>query len=101
MSPAPNSTRNNTHRSSHIRITGGAMSSFPRKTARNPASRSSDSQPKPYQVWPTLTMDRYSAHSTAQHSIAAPSGRASAAPATTAPASAAPDHAHSANSRSE
>lgn len=58
ISPAPNSTRNSTQRSSHSTSTGGAVCALPRKTARKPVSSSSDSQPKPYQVWPTCTIER-------------------------------------------
>src|SRR5436190_2065080 len=46
MSPAPNSTRNSSHRSSTMMSTGGSVSPLPRNAARNPASSRSDSQPK-------------------------------------------------------
>lgn len=42
------------------------------------------------QVWPTLTTDRYSAHSTAHISIDAPSGTTSPAPVARAADSVAP-----------
>lgn len=58
ISPAPNSTRKSTHRSSHSTSTGGPVRALPRNTARKPTSSSSDSQPKEYQVWPTFTMER-------------------------------------------
>lgn len=82
-------------------VTGGAVVPLPRNTASEPASSSSDSQPKPYQVCPTFTMDRYIAHSTAHSTIDAHSGTASAAPAATAAASRTPLHDHSAKKRSE
>jgi hypothetical protein len=58
MRPAPNSSRKTSQRSSHATRTGGAVLALPVKMARKPLSHSSDSQPKPYHVWPTLTMDR-------------------------------------------
>ncbi len=77
------------------------MRSLPRKIAKNPVSSSSDSQPNPYQVCPTLTIDRYSTHNVSHINIAAHNGTRSAAPATTAADSAAPDQDTVANSRSE
>ena len=93
ISPAPNSTRNSTQRSNHITSTGGAVRRCRGRPRARPASSSSDSQPKPYQVCPTFTIDRYIAHSAAHITIAAQSGTASAAPAATAAASSAPHHA--------
>ncbi len=101
ISPAPNSTRNSSQRSSHSTRTGGPQRALPRKTARKPASSSSDSQPNPYQTCPTLTIDRYAAHSSAHIAIDAASGTASAAPAATAAASSAPPQATEAKKRSE
>ena len=40
----------------------------------NPASSSSDSQPNEYQIWPTLTIDRYSTQGSAHSSRHAQTG---------------------------
>ena len=54
------------------------MCAGPRKIARNPASSSSDSQPKPYQTWPTLTIEEYSSHSSVHSATHAHTGARSA-----------------------
>ena len=77
------------------------MLALPRKTARNPVSSSSDSQPKLYQACPTFTIDRYSAQSTSQASMAPHSGIASPSPPAIAAPSAAPDQATTAKNQSE
>ncbi len=99
--PAPNSSRNSSQRSSTSTVSGTPTSSLPRKTARNPASSSSDSQPKPYQRCPTLTIDRYSSHSSSQTSTATGHGTTSVSPATTPADSATPAQARTAKNRSE
>lgn len=99
--PAPNSTRNSSQRSRNSTTIGGATSSLPRRTARKPVSSSSDSQPKPYQVWPTLTIDTYSAHGTSHASMAAHSGSSESRPAISAADTAQPAQAHPAKNRSE
>ena len=80
---------------------GGALSSGPRKIARKPASSRRVSQPNAYQVWPTLTIDRYSAQSAAQASIETTVGALSTIPARAEPAIATPVHATTTNRRSE
>jgi hypothetical protein len=74
---------------------------LPRKIAKNPVSSSSDSQPNEYQVWPTLTIDWYSAHSTSHISMPAHSGTMSATPAKIAALVTAPMQQTAAKSRSE
>jgi hypothetical protein len=101
ISPAPNSSRNSSQRSSHITSSGGATDAGPRKTARNPASTSRVSQPKPYQTCPTLTIDRYSAHSTSHSAIQPGSGSRSATPTSAAADSAMPAQQHPAKNRSD
>src|SRR5690606_23921130 len=101
ISPAPNSTRKSTHRSRNSTTTGGATSSLPRRTARNPTSSSSDSQPNAYQDCPTLTIDRYSSHGTSHSSIAADCGTTEPLPASRAADPARPAHATAAKKRSE
>lgn len=101
ISPAPNSTRNSSQRSRNSTTTGGATSSLPRNTATKPVSSSSDSQPKEYQVCPTLTIDRYSAHGTSHSSIAPHSGSSASSPAASAADTAQPAQAQPAKSRSE
>lgn len=101
MSPAPNSSRNSSHRSSQSTSTGGAVSPVPRKTARNPVSRSSDSQPNPYQTCPTCTIDRYSTQGSAHSSIPPQSGRNPSSPAIRATDTAQPPQATAAKKRSE
>lgn len=101
ISPAPNSTRNSSHRSSHSTRTGAAVSPVPRKIARNPVSSSSDSQPNPYQTCPTWTIDRYSTHGSAQSSIPPHSGSRPSRPAISATETAQPVQATAAKRRSE
>ncbi len=101
ISPAPNSTRNRIHRSRNSTTTGGATSSLPRNTARKPTSSSRDSQPNEYQVCPTLTIDRYSAHGTSHSSIPPHSGSSESRPAISAADTAHPAQAHPAKNRSE
>ena len=101
MSPAPNSSRNRSQRSSHSTTVGGAERDGPRNTARKPVSSSSDSQPKLYQSWPTFTIDRYSTHIRAQTSIAPHRGALSTRPNRMAAEATMPIHATAAKSRSE
>lgn len=101
ISPAPNSTRNSTQRTRNSATTGGATSSLPRKTARKPTSRSRDSQPNAYQVWPTFTIDRYIAHGTSHSTMPAQRGSSESTPATSAADTAQPAQAHPAKKRSE
>lgn len=101
ISPAPNSTRNSTQRSRKRTTIGGATSSLPRNTARKPTSRSRDSQPNAYQVWPTLTIDRYIAQVTSHATMAPQSGSRWSRPATRAADTAQPAQAQAAKKRSE
>lgn len=101
ISPAPNSTRNSTQRSRKRTTIGGATSSLPRKTARKPTSRSSDSQPNEYQVWPTLTMDRYSTHGTSHSNMPPHNGSRESSPAISATDTAQPAQDQTAKKRSE
>ncbi|CAM5393308.1 hypothetical protein SHIRM173S_00669 [Streptomyces hirsutus] len=101
ISPAPNSTRNSTHRSRNSTTAGGATSSLPRNTARKPTSSSSDSQPKAYQTCPTLTIDRYSVQGTSHSSIPAHNGSQESIPASSAADTAQPAQAQPAKNRSE
>src|ERR1700722_11847168 len=98
---APNAAQKSTTRGSHIVSTGGAIRSLPRKIARKPISSISDSQPNKYQVWPTLTIDRYATHSSSHNNTAIQSGTTSASPAAIPAANAAPNHATVAKNRSE
>ncbi len=69
--------------------------------ARKPVSSSSDSQPNEYHVWPTLTIDRYSTHSSSHTNTATHSGTTAAKPSAIAADNTAPSQASVAKNRSE
>ncbi len=99
--PAPNITRNSTHRNIQITIAGGAVSRAPRKIARKPLSSRSVSHPKPYQTWPTLTIERYATHIHPQIATLTGVPNRSEMPLTASSAHTMPDHDSAIANRSE
>ncbi len=66
-----------------------------------PVSSRSDSQPNEYQIWPTLTIDRYSTQGSAHSSRQAQTGNRSATPTSNETDTAMPVHETAAKNRSE
>eukprot|EP00967_Tisochrysis_lutea_P112651 scaffold178221_cov32-Tisochrysis_lutea.AAC.1 len=104
ISPAPIMMRKRSQRAAQTPTLGGgievgtapACRSGQKKMARKPVSRSCDSHPNPYGVWPTFTNELYSAHRrkscTAEPPPVSARGSARHSPATACRSSARPVH---------